>query len=100
MLFSDGDPFDNYDKAIVKVFIINYDGNWSDCGAGRITFKVGPNDEIEIKVTRDNDPFDDDRDEIEKSREEKLRGDELKNPSVILKCSLSKGKNFSRNQSI
>ena len=95
----DEDPFEKYDKAIVKVFIINHDGNWSDCGAGRITFKVTMDMEVFITVSRETQSYDQDHDEIEKSREERLRGDEEKNPSVILKCCLNHGKNFTRNQS-
>lgn len=92
-------PFERYDRAIVKVFIINYDGNWSDCGAGRISFEIESETQVILTVLAEGENLDEEKDPIEEVRMKKLRGIHLEDSNMILKVNMNKGSSFTRSQS-
>lgn len=87
----------------VKVFVINQDGNWSDCGVGVLIFL----NNFEITVCTDgNDQAG--RDFMEDDRADAMRGNIGKNSEpllgvdrgeIILKIDLREGREFSKSQS-
>jgi len=83
----------------VKVFVINEDGNWSDCGMGTIVKDL---DSAIIVYQPKGDPRD--RDFIEESRLRKLKGGDLQinyedKGELILRATISEAIDFKRSQS-
>lgn len=91
------------DELKVKVFVINEDGNWSDCGIGTLIFIS--NTEVVI-CSDDNDLKE--RDVIAPDRANKLRGGHGKDSleimnadrgELLVKLNLKKAKDFIKTQS-
>ena len=67
------------DEYIVKVFVINEDGNWSDCGVGKLIF-LTHKDVVVCAEKHDQK----DRDVISANRAEKLRGGGGKSSTEVI----------------
>lgn len=100
---SPGNSVEKPDELKVKVFIINDDGNWSDCGIGTLIFI----NNTEIVVCSDDNDLKE-RDVIAPDRGLKLRGGygtsslEIMNNDrgeLLLKLDLKNAKNFIKTQS-
>ena len=102
----DLDPLSLKIKAIVKVFITQYnnsDGYWSDCGAGEASFiidsKLSSLDHMLPKdigiVVRDNLDGNQQRDYLSPERESNLRGG-CEDEKIILSINFEHAKDFSK----